>query len=113
MRKEIWGYAPEEEDNATNALRQYYKGIRPAVGYPSLPDQSVIFTLDRLLEVGEIGITLTENGAMSPAASTCGLMFAHPDSQYFVIGKIGEDQRSDYSRRCGYSPEELNKWLKM
>ena len=113
VRKEIWGYAPEEEDNATNALRQYYKGIRPAVGYPSLPDQSVIFTLDRLLEVGEIGITLTENGAMSPAASTCGLMFAHPDSQYFVIGKIGEDQRSDYSRRCGYSPEELNKWLKM
>ena len=112
VRKELWGYAPHEEDDETTALRQYYQGIRPAVGYPSLPDQSVIFKLDKLVSLSEIGVSLTENGAMSPASSTCGLMFAHPESHYFVIGEIGEDQRSDYARRCGYSPEDLNKWLK-
>lgn len=112
VRTELWGYSQDEEENPTNVLRQYYQGIRPAVGYPSLSDQSVIFQLDKLLDVSSIGITLTENGAMSPAASTCGLMFAHPQSRYFMIGEIGEDQRTDYAHRCGFSPEELKKWLR-
>lgn len=112
VRKEFWGYAHNEENNVSNLLRQYYRGIRPAVGYPSLPDQSVIFTLDKLLAVSGIGITLTENGAMSPAASTCGLMFAHPESRYFVIGEIGEDQLIDYAHRTGKSLEETKKWIK-
>lgn len=111
-RKEIWGYSVDEEENPTNLLRQYYQGIRPAVGYPSLPDQSVIFQLDKILDLKSIGISLTENGAMSPAASTCGLMFAHPESRYFVIGEIGDDQRVDYARRRGMTSEDLAKFLK-
>lgn len=98
VRREIWGYAKNEPQNVDNLLRQYYQGIRPAVGYPSLPDQKVIFQLDKLINLGEIGISLTENGAMIPSSSTCGLMISHPDSRYFVIGEIGDDQRTDYAR---------------
>lgn len=112
VRTDLWGYAVGEEENPANVLRQYYRGIRPAVGYPSLPDQSVIFQLDRLLDLSSIGISLTENGAMSPASSTCGLMFAHPDSRYFLLGEIGEDQRNDYARRRGMTSAELNKFLR-
>ena len=112
VRTSLWGYAENEPENHGNPLRQYYQGIRPAVGYPSLPDQSVIFVLDRLLKLDEVGITLTENGAMSPASSVCGLMIAHPDSRYFVLGEIGADQRADYARRRNMSPEALAKFLK-
>ena len=112
VRTELWGYANHEEDSTTTALRQYYQGIRPAVGYPSLPDQSVIFTLDRILSLSQIGVSLTENGAMSPASSICGLMFAHAESHYFVLGEIGEDQRTDYAQRTGMSAEDLTKFLK-
>ena len=111
VRKEIWGYAKNEPQNTDNLLRQYYQGIRPAVGYPSLPDQSVIFQLDNLLNAGEIGIKLTENGAMHPASSTCGLMLSHPDSHYFIIGDIDDDQRADYAKRKGISLEQLKKFL--
>lgn len=112
VRTELWGYVQTEKENPTNALRQYYQGIRPAVGYPSLPDQSVIFQLDRILDLSEIGVSLTENGAMSPASSICGLMLSHPKSRYFVIGEIGDDQRTDYAQRKGFTPEELKKFLK-
>ena len=112
VRTELWGYVADEEENTGNLLRQYYQGIRPAVGYPSLPDQSVIFQLDRLLDLSEIGVSLTENGAMSPASSICGLMLSHPESRYFVIGEIGDDQRTDYAHRKGFTPEELKKFLK-
>lgn len=112
VRSELWGYSQKEEENLANTLRQYYQGIRPAVGYPSLPDQSVIFQLDKLIDLQKIGISLTENGAMSPASSICGIMIAHPDSQYFVIGEIGEDQRADYAHRRGFTPAELIKFLK-
>ena len=112
VRIELWGYAIDEIENTTNLLRQYYQGIRPAVGYPSLPDQSVIFQLDKLIDLNEIGISLTENGAMLPASSICGLMIAHSESRYFVIGDIGVDQRTDYARRKGFSSEELKKFLK-
>ena len=98
-------------DRLAEVLIEKYQGIRPAVGYPSLPDQSVNFLLDELLNMKQIGIKLTENGAMYPHASVCGLMFAHPASEYFSVGKIGEDQLQDYARRRGKSVEEMRKFL--
>ena len=111
VRKEYWGYAADEDLSVKDMLKTKYSGIRPAVGYPSLPDQSIIFVLDPILKFNEIGIQLTENGAMFPNASVCGLYFAHPQSKYFMIGKIDENQFEDYARRCGKSPEVLCKWM--
>ncbi len=111
VRKEYWGYASEEELSVKEMLRTQYSGIRPAVGYPSLPDQSIIFDLDPILKFNEIGIQLTENGAMFPNASVCGLYFAHPQSKYFMIGKIDENQFTDYARRSGKTTEVLHKWM--
>lgn len=111
VRKEAWGYAPDESLSIQELLIESYQGIRPAVGYPSLPDQSVNFLLDELLDMKKIGITLTENGAMHPHASVCGLMLAHPASRYFAVGKIGEDQLEDYARRRGMPVNEMRKFL--
>jgi cobalamin-dependent methionine synthase I len=111
VRQEAWGYAPDEKLTKDELLREEYQGIRPAVGYPSLPDQSVNFLLDELLDMKQIGITLTENGMMRPHASVSGLMLAHPQSHYFTLGKIGEDQFLDYARRRGLSVEEARKYL--
>ena len=111
VRKEIWGYVPDEPLNVNEMFKTHYQGIRPAVGYPSLPDQSIIFTLDELINFKELGIMLTENGAMFPNASVSGLMFDHPKSKYFNIGKIDEHQFQHYARRCGKSPDVLRKWL--
>lgn len=111
VRKEAWGYAKEENLTIPELLIVKYQGIRPAVGYPSLPDQSVNFLLDKLLDMEKIGISLTENGAMHPHASVCGLMFAHPASEYFSVGKIGEDQLQDYAKRRGMSVEKMRKFL--
>ena len=108
----MWGYSPDEKFSPQNILRQDYAGIRPAVGYPSLPDQSVIFDIDKLMNLHEIGIKITENGAMYPSATTCGLMFANPQSRYFMVGEIGDDQREEYARKRGYSADELRKWIK-
>jgi 5-methyltetrahydrofolate--homocysteine methyltransferase len=111
VRKEYWGYAADENLSVKEMLKTQYSGIRPAVGYPSLPDQSIIFALEPVLKFSEIGIQLTENGAMFPNASVCGLYFAHPQSKYFMIGKIDENQLTDYARRNGKKPEEIRKWL--
>lgn len=111
IRKEVWGYAKDEMLTVKQMLREEYQGIRPAVGYPSLPDMSVCFLLDELLDMGGIGIRLTENGMMQPHASVCGLMFAHPASHYFSVGKIDEEQLVDYARRRGYALEEMRKYL--
>lgn len=111
VRKEFWGYAKDEKLTVAQLLREEYQGIRPAVGYPSLPDQSVNFLLDKLLDMQQIGIRLTENGMMTPRASVCGLMFAHPQSRYFAVGKIGEDQLADYAARRNKSTEEMRKFL--
>lgn len=111
VRTEFWGYAVDENLNVKEMLKSQFKGIRPAVGYPSLPDQSVIFDLQELLPFADIGITLTENGAMFPNASVCGLYFAHPQSKYFMVGKIDENQLNDYAKRKGKSSEEIKKWL--
>lgn len=111
VRKEAWGYAPDESLSIPDLLVEKYQGIRPAVGYPSLPDQSINFLLDELLDMKQIGITLTENGAMHPHASVCGMIFAHPASRYFAVGKIGEDQLEDYARRRGMPVNEMRKFL--
>lgn len=111
VRQKYWGYASDENLTVKEMLKTQYEGIRPAVGYPSLPDQSIIFELDPLLNFSESGIKLTENGAMFPNASVCGLYFAHPKSKYFMIGKIDETQFQDYARRREKSPEVLRKWL--
>jgi cobalamin-dependent methionine synthase I len=111
VRREAWGYAPDERLTMEQLLREAYQGIRPAVGYPSLPDQSVSAILDGLLGMEQIGITLTENGAMHPHASVCGLMLAHPAARYFAVGPIGADQLHDYARRRGMSVEAMRKFL--
>ena len=111
VRREAWGYAPDENLTIEQLHKEEFQGIRPAVGYPSLPDQSVNFLIDQLLDMQQIGITLTENGAMNPHASVSGLMFAHPQSRYFSIGKIGEDQFQDYVRRRGLPEERMRQFL--
>ena len=111
VRKEIWAYAPEEDLSIRQLHNEEFQGIRPAVGYPSLPDQSVNFLLDELLDMQQIGIRLTENGMMQPHASVSGLMFAHPASRYFSVGKIDEQQLNDYATRRGISLDEIRKFL--
>jgi 5-methyltetrahydrofolate--homocysteine methyltransferase len=111
IRKEYWGYASDENLSIKEMLKTQYSGIRPAVGYPSLPDQSIIFELDNILKFKSIGVELTENGAMFPNASVCGLYFAHPQSKYFMVGKVDENQFVDYARRSNKSPDLLRKWM--
>lgn len=111
VRKEAWGYAKDENLTIPELIVEKYQGIRPAVGYPSLPDQSVNFILDEILQMDQIGIRLTENGAMCPHASVCGLMFAHPAAEYFAVSKISEDQLVDYAQRRGKSVGEMRKFL--
>ena len=110
-QKELWGYSQHEELTIKELLQEKNQGIRPAVGYPSLPDQSIIFDIDRILVMSDIGITLTPNGAMTPHASVCGMMIAHPQACYFGIGKITEEQLSDYAQRRGTTAAELRKFL--
>lgn len=111
VRKVAWGYAKDENLSIPDLLKEKFQGIRPAVGYPSLPDQSVNFLLNDLLHMERIGITLTENGAMRPHATVCGLILAHPAARYFAVGKIGNDQLEDYARRKKMSVEETRKFL--
>jgi cobalamin-dependent methionine synthase I len=111
VRKHYWGYAKDECLSIPEMQQEHFQGIRPAVGYPSMPDTSLNFILDRLLDFRQIGIRLTESGAMKPHASVSGLMFSHPQARYFSIGKIGEDQLRDYARRCGLPIEVCRRFL--
>ena len=111
VRKHYWGYAPDENLSMTDILNERYQGIRPAVGYPSIPDMSINFILSDLLDMPQIGIHLTESGMMTPHASVSGLMFSHPQATYFDIGKIGEDQFNDYARRRGLPIEVMRRFL--
>ena len=111
VRKVYWGYAKDENLSMEEMLVEKFQGIRPAIGYPSLPDTSLNFVLDELLDMKQIGIRLTESGAMKPHASVSGLMFAHPQARYFNLGKIGEDQLQDYARRRGLPVEVCRKFL--
>ena len=111
VRKKYWGYAADEQLTIKDLLAERYQGIRPAVGYPSIPDTSVNFLLYELLDMKGIGISLTESGRMIPHASVSGFMFAHPQSRYFEVGKIDEDQLEDYARRRNQPVELLRKFL--
>ena len=112
VRKEIWGYASDENLTNEELIKESYKGIRPAPGYPACPDHLEKPTIWKLLDVEkQIGVTLTESMAMWPAASVSGYYFANPQSKYFGLGKIKQDQVVDYAKRRGISEEEATKWL--
>lgn len=111
VRKEFWGYSPDENLSMTDKYKAKYQGIRPAVGYPSLPDQLLNFKLDQLLDFSRIGVQLTENGAMTPTASVSGFYFANPACEYFMIGKIDDEQLKDYSLRRGLSLDVVRNLL--
>ena len=111
VRKHLWGYAPDEHLSVSELHQERFQGIRPAVGYPSLPDASINFLIDRLLDFRQIGLRLTESGAMRPHASVSGMMLAHPEARYFSVGKIGEDQLADYAARRGIPLMMARKFL--
>lgn len=111
VRKEFWGYAPDEKFTPTELIAESYQGIRPAPGYPAQPDHTEKETLFKLIGGERIGISLTESFAMWPGASVCGLYFSHPQSHYFGVGKIERDQVEDYARRKGWSVAECERWL--
>ena len=113
VRQEYWGYNKEEQLTNEQLIREEYKGIRPAPGYPACPDHTEKIKLFELLDTtANIGIIMTESLAMDPPASVCGWYFAHPGSHYFGLGKIGRDQLKDYAKRKGMSLEEAERWLR-
>ena len=113
VRKEFWGYAKDEHLGNEQLIKEEYKGIRPAPGYPACPDHTEKVKLFELLNATQnIGVELTESLAMNPPASVCGWYIAHPNSHYFGLGKIGKDQLEDYARRKGMSISEAEKWLR-
>ncbi len=112
VRKVHWGYAPQEALAADALIKEAYRGIRPAPGYPACPDHTEKATLWRLLDVERsTGIQLTEGFAMLPAASVSGWYFAHSQARYFAVGKIGRDQAEDYARRKGVNVPTVERWL--
>ena len=112
VRKEYWGYSKEEKLNIENLLNEQYIGIRPAPGYPACPEHSEKNTIFELLGAQQnTGIELTESFMMNPGASVSGYYFAHPESRYFVVGKISKDQVKDYALRKKISMDEAEKLL--
>lgn len=111
VRRSYWGYAPDEQLSMADLHAERFQGIRPAVGYPSLPDTSLNFLIDDILGLSTIGIRLTESGAMKPHASVSGLMISHPAARYFALGTIGSDQLADYARRRGLPLQIVRKFL--
>jgi 5-methyltetrahydrofolate--homocysteine methyltransferase len=111
VRREYWGYAAGERLSNDDRLAEKYRGIRPAPGYPACPDHTEKGALFDLLDASEAGITLTESYAMLPAASVSGFYLSHPDSRYFAVDKIGEDQAADYARRKALALEQTERWL--
>jgi len=111
--RKLWGYGSDEGLTVEDLIEEKYRGIRPAAGYPACPDHTEKGPLWDLLNAEEnTTIKLTESYAMTPAASVSGLYFAHPESRYFRVGKIGHDQVEDYAARKGMSVEEVEKWLR-
>ncbi len=112
VRKELWGYAPNENYSNEELIKEAYRGIRPAPGYPACPDHTEKGIMWELLKPDQsIGLNLTESFAMYPTAAVSGWYFAHPQSQYFGVGKIGRDQVEDYARRKGWTLAEAERWL--
>ncbi len=112
VRRELWGYAPDEHLDQRGLLKEQYAGIRPAPGYPASPDHTEKQTIWDLLDVeAHTGMKLTESMAMWPGASVSGIYFSHPESQYFVVGRLGPDQVADYADRKGWTLAEAERWL--
>ena len=112
VRKEYWAYEPDESLVNEDLIEEKYKGIRPAPGYPACPDHTEKATLFALLGATEkTGIELTESFAMTPTAAVSGWYFAHPDAQYFNVGKLKKDQVDDYAERKGESVDYIERWL--
>jgi 5-methyltetrahydrofolate--homocysteine methyltransferase len=112
VRKDAWGYVPDEALDNAALIDEAYRGIRPAPGYPACPEHTEKGTIWQLLEVEEqIGLTLTESFAMHPTAAVSGFYFAHPAARYFAVGRIAPDQVADYARRKGWSIAEAERWL--
>ncbi|MBK6714886.1 MAG: methionine synthase [Burkholderiales bacterium] len=111
VRREFWGYAADESLSNEALIREAYRGIRPAPGYPACPDHSVKRAMFEVLDAPEIGMGLTESLAMTPAASVSGFYLAHPEAVYFNVGKVGEDQLADYATRTGLSDDEARRAL--
>ncbi|MES2934748.1 MAG: methionine synthase [Pseudomonadota bacterium] len=111
VRKDLWGYVPDEALTSDAMIAEEYKGIRPAPGYPACPEHTVKADMFKVMQCEEIGMMLTESFAMFPGAAVSGFYFAHPESKYFVVGKIGEDQLMDMVKRRGASKEDVERWL--
>jgi 5-methyltetrahydrofolate--homocysteine methyltransferase len=111
VRTDLWGYAPNESLSTEDIIAEKYQGIRPAPGYPACPDHSVKAEMFDLLQCEDIGMALTESLAMTPAASVSGFYLSHPESQYFNVGKIGDDQLQDLAARRGQSAQQLQRLL--
>ena len=113
VRSELWGYAPQEQLTNEALIKEKYRGIRPAPGYPACPDHSLKPMLFDLLDAeANTGITLTENFAMYPTAAVSGFYFAHPEAQYFGVARIGRDQLEDYAQRRGVDMATAERWLR-
>ena len=111
VRRDLWGYSPDEHLTNEQLMKEQYRGIRPAPGYPSCPEHTVKSDLFSILKCEEIGMSLTESYAMSPTASITGFYFAHPEAHYFTLGKIGKDQVTDMAKRRRVSEEQIEQWL--
>jgi 5-methyltetrahydrofolate--homocysteine methyltransferase len=112
VRKEFWGFQPDEQLDNEALIDEKYQGIRPAPGYPACPEHTEKVTLWKLMDVKErTGIELTESMAMWPGAAVSGWYFSHPQSQYFVVGRLAQDQVADYAKRKGWTLQEAERWL--
>jgi 5-methyltetrahydrofolate--homocysteine methyltransferase len=111
VRKDLWGYAAKENSSLEELVAEKYQGIRPAPGYPACPDHSVKKQMFNLLQCEDIGMGLTESLAMTPAASVSGFYLSHPDSQYFNVGKVGEDQVQDLAKRQNLKVMDIQRLL--
>jgi 5-methyltetrahydrofolate--homocysteine methyltransferase len=111
VRRDLWGYAADESLGTEALIREQYRGIRPAPGYPACPEHAVKRAMFDVLGAADIGMALTENYAMTPASSVSGFYLAHPQARYFNVGRIGRDQLEDLARRKHESVSELERWL--
>lgn len=111
VRKDLWGYAADEALSNEELIKEQYKGIRPAPGYPACPDHTAKIDLFKVLQAEEIGMSLTESLAMNPASSVSGFYIGNPEATYFNVGQIGEDQLADMAQRRGMDVEELRRYL--